>query len=247
MSTPALPNSPAPGTRKKKGPLFWILIGVGSLALIGCLVLATGFYFLKQAASNAGVSMDDLKNRPGIAAARLMASLNPDLEIVGDNEDGESIRVRDRKTGKVSTIRVNPQTKALEIEDGEGNFEKFDLKKGQIDVQGSDGSSASFGADTGEALPSWLPSYPGSSPKSNYSGTTDEGKMSTFAFETSDPADKIFDFYEGRLKDNGFTITSREAVGVVNVLAAEDSAHQRRVTVTAPGDGPVMIQTVEGN
>ncbi len=245
MSTPALPNTPAPGTRKKKGPLFWILIGVGSLVLIGCLALGVGVYFLSRVASNAGVSLDDLKNRPGIAMGRMMVATNPDWEMVKENEDDQSIVVHNKKTDKTFTLRFNQATRQLEMEDSDGNRSVIDARNGQIETESADGSTAKFGADTGEALPFWVPPYPGSSPKSNFSENGSDGKVTTFAFDTSDPADKVFDFYEKQLKDNGFTITARQAVGVVSTLAAEDSTQKRRVTVTAPGDGPVMIQTIE--
>ena len=73
-----------------------------------------------------------------------------------------------------------------------------------------------------KALPSWIATYPGSQPQS---------AGSAFVFETKDPAEKVLDFYQQHLIQNGLHMDSRGGGDYGGMLTAEDDSHVRSVTI----------------
>lgn len=76
-------------------------------------------------------------------------------------------------------------------------------------------------ADT-KNLPAWVGAYPGSQPQA--SGTD-------FVFETKDPAEKVLDFYQQRLLQNGLHMEARGGGEYGGMLSAEDDSHRRSVMI----------------
>ena len=76
-------------------------------------------------------------------------------------------------------------------------------------------------ADT-KNLPAWVGAYPGSQPQA--SGTD-------FVFETNDPAEKVLDFYQQRLLQNGLHMEARGGGEYGGMLSAEDDSHRRSVMI----------------
>jgi hypothetical protein len=78
-----------------------------------------------------------------------------------------------------------------------------------------------------KALPSWVGAYPGSAPQRS---------GNDFVFETKDPAEKILDFYQRQLLQNGLHMGMRGGGEYGGVLTAEDDAHTRSVTIQIRSD-----------
>src|SRR6185436_16840912 len=93
-SPPPPPGAPAP--KKGMGPLGWIAIGCGVIALIGILALAAGGWFVKR-------QVDKYKDNPTIAAAELIVRANPDLEVVSSDPKGGTLTIKNSKTGETVT------------------------------------------------------------------------------------------------------------------------------------------------
>jgi len=246
MSTPAFPNPPGLNAKKGKGPLFWILIGIGSLALVGILIVGSIAFFGYRMMQNAGISAEDFKNNPALAAARIAVAANPDLEILSEDQDDQSITVRQKSTGETMTMRMNPDTGAFEMETDKGSF-RVDGKSGQMRIEGENGETAVIGSGVDAKLPAWLPAYPGTDPKPSASIRTPDGESLSIAFKTSDSGQKVMDFYEERLKGDGFTINSRTSLPTGGMLIAEDGAKKRTAIITMGAEGEVMIQTQDKN
>lgn len=86
------------------------------------------------------------------------------------------------------------------------------------------------------ALPSWIAVYPGS--------PTPERAGSAFVFETKDPPEKILDFYERQLDQNGVHKEARGGGEYGGFLAAGDEAHNRNVMIDVRPDKGVSEVTI---
>ena len=73
-----------------------------------------------------------------------------------------------------------------------------------------------------KTLPAWVGAYPGSQPQA--SGTD-------FVFETKDPAEKVLDFYQQRLLQNGLHMEARGGGEYGGMLSAEDDSHRHSVMI----------------
>jgi hypothetical protein len=70
--------------------------------------------------------------------------------------------------------------------------------------------------------PSWIAGYPGS---------TLQATGSAFLFQTKDPAEKILDFDEGQLAQNGVHKEARGGGEYGGFLSAADESHSRNVII----------------
>jgi hypothetical protein len=214
---------------KKTSPWIWIL---GGLAVFCFLVLAMcgvagymGVRFLK----NSGFD----KN-PAIAMVKMATALNPDLDLVTSDEAGGTVTMRDRKTGKTVTYRYDADRKTLEIVGDNGEHVVVNGSgQGTATVETND-STVRIGSGT---APAWVPSYPGSTPKIHYSANGNGGQSSSMSFETSDAGAKVIQYYEDKLKGDGFEVRVLSSNGDVSVLNAEDSDKQRNVILTVSKSG----------
>src|ERR1700712_1765267 len=97
---PPPPGSPQP-PKKALSPLAWVGIGCAVLFVIALLALggigAIGSYFIKKQA-------DKFEKNPTMAAAEMVVRLNPDLELVSSDEKTNTLTIKDKKTGEVTTL-----------------------------------------------------------------------------------------------------------------------------------------------
>lgn len=235
MSTPYPPTPPPPPQqpamtppKKKASPWVWILGGCGVIVvLIVLALLATGLFIAKKA-KDAGLDPDLMKKNPAVAVAKMMASMNPDIEVLDVDEDRGLVKVREKKTGKTLTL----------------NFE--DLKKGKIVVKSDEGEEVASIGGRWEP-PDWVPSYPGVTVTATASGENPSQMSGTGFFSTGDSLEKVLDFYEGQLKSRGMQVTREVSGGggqKTGSLTATDSANNRTVNVnyfTASGGNKVHV------
>src|SRR5581483_6977373 len=195
----AAPQMPAPPPKKGLGPLAWILIILGGLFACFIILLIAGGLFVMHKAKQAGLDPDLMRRNPALATAKLVAALNPDVEVVSVDENRGRITFHDKKTGKTVTMNAG------------------DVKNGHISFTGDNNESVTFSADgNGQNgsfevktkdgttrvgggplnLPSWLPAYPGSTPQVGTTSDTPQAKSAMFSFSTSDSPDKIISFYK---------------------------------------------------
>jgi hypothetical protein len=219
------PVAQMPGAAKPKtSPVVWILAAVvGLFVLVGILIFGAGL-FVAYKAKNAGFDSALAQKNPALAAAKVMASLNPDVEVVSVDEDKGLLTIKDKKTGKVITVNAD------------------NVKNGRMTISDeSTGEKFSFNSNGALQLPAWLPSYPGSKPEGTFSasGKGNEGGMAHF--KTSDAGPKVLAFYQDALKSAGFKITSTfsgdsgDSKG--SMVTAEDTGNGRTVMVTVSSSG----------
>lgn len=229
---PVAPAEAAPAGKKKVSPIIWILAGlVGFFLLIGILFVGAGF-FVANKVKNAGFDTELMEKNPVLGAAKIAATLNPDVEVVNVDEAKGTLSIRDKKTGKVITMNAE------------------DVKEGKIIFSDeSTGESVSFGAERTAKLPDWVPAYPGSAPQGAFSASGKEGAGGIAHFTTSDPPSKVLSFYQEALKDAGYDVTmmsSSEASG--GIVSAENKSARNTILVTAnAGDDGTAVSLTYGS
>jgi hypothetical protein len=228
------PAAPA----QKSNALLWILGGCGTLIVI-CIIafVAFGFY-VKHKAEQAGFDPALMKKNPALAAAKMAVAANPDTEVVSSNDSAGTIVVRDKKSGKVSTMKFDPEKRTMVITDEKGKETTITgNESGNMEIKGPDGSMK-IGVNSDKA-PDWVPVYPGSSPQSGMSMNSGDEQGGTFGFNTSDSSEKVMSFYGDQLKAAGLKVssTSNNTDGkIAGLISASDKDSKRTVVVAVTPD-----------
>src|SRR5580698_7331911 len=110
---PYMPQQAQPP--KKSNVLMWVLIGVGGLFLLVVLAVGAGSFFLYRTVKNAGFDAALMSRNPGLAMAKMVTALNPDTEIVSTNYRSRTVVVREKSTGKIMTMKFDPDKKTMVI------------------------------------------------------------------------------------------------------------------------------------
>lgn len=249
---PAFPPNQAPlPPGKKPNILIWILGGIVVLMLGVTVMCGLGGYFLMRKAKQAGFDSTLLSQNPGYAAAKMMVTMNPELDTVSSDDGTGTIVVREKKTGKTMTFKFDPDKKTMVVADENGKEATVKLNtdgdKGTLEVQSADGT-VKFGATGSNQMPSWVPVYPGSSPQGTFSSQSKEGNQSTFAFKTKDAPAKVISYYQEQLKSGGFTINMTTNTPDGGMVMAEGAGKTRSVmlTVSSSSDGTdVSVTSIE--
>ena len=234
---------PAPGVppvKKGMSPLAWV--GVGCIVLLVLAGIAVGVmgWFAKRA-------VDKFAENPTMTAAELMVRANPDLELVSSDKKKNTITVKDKKTGEVTTfsaedakngkwtIKSDKGTATFDTSGGNGFSVQSTDEKGQV-------STFNAGGGTPQNLPSWLPEYPGGTAQGTLDNTTSEGRSAAFTVTTKDDSNKVLDYYEAQLKNNGFkpeksTFNNNGQTGGTVSGKSEDGKHEVSVIVSTSAEG----------
>jgi len=233
----AVPPIPTPQKSSGNKVLLWIIgiiVGLVLLTFGSCAVI--GFYAMHKV-KQAGLDPDLMKKNPGYAGAKMAVSMNPDVEIVSSDDSTGTIVVRDKKTGKTTSMKFDPDKKSMVVTDENGKTTTMTTTgegaTGGMEMKSSEGTMK-IGTSSDKA-PDWVPSYPGSSPQNTYSASNPTGHTGAFTFPTSDSPEKVISFYEDQLKSRGFTVskmtgTSEGKTG--GMVSGEDKANQRTVVAT---------------
>lgn len=237
---------PAPGVppvKKGMSPLAWV--GVGCIVLLVLAGIAVGVmgWFAKRA-------VDKFAENPTMTAAELMVRANPDLELVSSDKKNNTLTIKDKKTGKVTTLSAekakNGDFSGFKIESEDGGTATFQTGENGLSVQSTDekGQVSTFnaGAGTPQNLPSWLPAYPGATIQGTLDTTNDEGRSAAFTVSTKDDPAKVLDYYESQFKGAGLkaekttTTTNGQTGGTVSAKS-DDGKREASVLVSSTGDG----------
>jgi hypothetical protein len=238
-SSPQTPGGTPPAAQKSSGAkvLLWIagiVVGLLLISFASCAVI--GFYAMHKMKS-AGLDSDLMKSNPGLATAKMAVALNPDAEIVSSDDKAGTIVVRNKKDGKVVTMKFDPQKKSMVIIDENGKTMSMTTTgegaNASMEVKSSEGTmKMGSGADK---APDWVPVYPGSSPQTTFSSSNGTEQTGAYTFVTKDAADKVISFYGDSLKSAGFAVsnmTSNSDGKVGGMVSGEDKANKRAVIVS---------------
>jgi hypothetical protein len=241
--------------KKKSKALFWVLGGCGTITVIGAIVVIGIVWWGWNKAKEIGLDPELMDKHPAVAAAKIMAATNPDVEVVSVDEDKELITIKDKKTGEIVTLTLNEARsgKVTISTKDKGNVTidaKGDAEKGSVEIK-SDEGTAKFGTGTSVTLPDWLPSYPGATPQGTYSVEGKDGQTGSYQFTTKDSIDQVVSFYEDGLKSRGLKVSTSlmrqdgKVSGATITAQGEDNKRTSFVSVIANQDGNQVSVTFE--
>ena len=197
--------------QKKSNAVVWILGILGGLALLFILAVGGGIYFLKYKMNRAGIDAELFKRNPTLAAARIAAALNPDIEVLSVNEGTEVLTVRNKKTGKVFSVNFEDAKHGRWTMTADGKTAEVNMSgegpQGSLAINGPDGA-VRIGGGAATNIPSWVPQYPGSKPENAMTSDQPTETGGVFHFKTSDDIDRVMQFYEDQIKFAGLHITN---------------------------------------
>ena len=163
-----------------------------------------------------------MAENPVKAAAEMMVRMNPDLELVSSDDEAETMTIRDKTTGKVSTFNWSDISEGKLTFETDGQSYTVDgsgAADGRISVQDESGKETmSFGAGAGE-VPDWFPAYHNAAEINVLVNANQNGQQSTiWTFQTPDAVAAVLTFYETQLKGSGWEVTtsSSDVGGVSN-------------------------------
>jgi hypothetical protein len=217
-----------PPAKKGLGVWAWLAIGCFGLLLVGG-VAAGGF--LWWGAKKVKNIAEEAQDNPSLMAVKMITAADPDLELVSTDEAAGKVTIKKKSTGEVVTVDledVKDGKISFETAEGKGSL-SFSQESGTMEVQGADGSRASFGGAA--ELPGWVPAYPGATPEGVYSAEDAAQRGGTFSLTTTDSVNDVFNFYKGQLEGAGFKVTESKYSGT-GMVVGESTDGQRTVTFT---------------
>ncbi|MEW6209539.1 MAG: hypothetical protein AB1631_14315 [Acidobacteriota bacterium] len=181
---------------------------------------------------------------PATAAAKLMTSINPNLEVVSIDEGKETITFKEKNTGRVFTISAkDAEAGKITIKGDKGeevSMEAKDDDGGSINIKSKEGS-VTLGSGSAGNLPDWLPAYPGASMQGVYSVKNNETDSAGFTFTTDDTPQQVVDFYESALEDAGMKVTTNNlkqaGQDYSSQVIATDTSEKRSAFINAMTEG----------
>ena len=202
-----------PPQKKGVSPLVWILGGLGILVMLVVIAVVGAGFFIAHKAREAGFDAETIKRNPALATIRMMAALNPDIEVVSYDDDKGHVKVREKKTGKTYSVDFDDAKRGKFVfqEDGKAPVTittKGDGDSGMLEVKGEDGTTVKIGGGGPAKVPAWMPDYPGSEPTGTFSAQSGDGASGNYTFKTKEPADKVAKFYSEGFKQMGMKVTS---------------------------------------
>lgn len=235
----------APPAAGKKSVWPYVLFGCLGLILIGVLgMVATGLFVFNKV-KQAGLDPELMQKNPAVAITKMMAAVNPDIEIINVDESRGIVTVRDKKQNKVLTLNFE------DIKNGKIVFEE--PGKGKVEIKG-DGNQMQISTPEGTAevgtgkmtLPAWLPKYPSVEAVGLNVAGPDNG---TVMFTTTDDPVKVGALYESALKQAGLTVNKNTFAvggGSTVILSGEADGKKANITTTVH-EGKTQVTIVYGS
>lgn len=224
---------------KKKVPVWvWVLLVVLLLGILGLTaVVATGFFLFNKAST----AIENAKDDPA-AAAKLLLIGNPDYEVV-DGDRG-SVRVREKKTGKIVELDLEEVQKGRIRIVGE-NGEKVDITQDGGKITASSGEdTAVVGGGGSVDFPSWFREKDGCSYEAMLK-VDGKASMRTAKFTCDAPTADVAAYYTKQLEGEGFTMRSTALSEGQTYLLGSKGETQASVNLQAEGSkstGMIMLR-----
>lgn len=230
---------PAPPKKGMSG-LAIAGIGCGGLILVGLIGI---FVLAGKACSGLKEYAAEAQKNPAKAAALLAAKFNPDIEVVSTDDTRSEITLKDKKTGKVTTLSFDDIAAGkFSVTDEDGKKVTIDGSQagteGSIKINGPDGETV-IGGGSASTAPAWVPQYPGLKTATGGMRSEKDGVATgAVSGETMDSVSKVKDFYESKLKEAGYTVEAN----IANANGAESG-----VIKGSKDDGKNSITVITGS
>lgn len=210
-------GTPPPPPKKGGLPTWaWIVLGCLLIVVLGLGATCVGGYFLAKKATEKISAWEKDPSSFAMDAAEFALKNNPDVDLVSVDRETKTFTVRDKKTGKETTVSLEDIDSGKFSVSTDGQEVNVDVDSaaqngGSINVTGPDGQRLQIGG--GGDIPEWVPSYPGATPQNLGQLTAGNERSGSYSFTTGDSVKSILDHYEPALEAAGFTIELRSTSG----------------------------------
>ena len=251
---PAQPpmGTPPPPGKKKMGPLGWVLIGCGGIVVLGIIVVVALGLFVVHKAKQAGLDPELMKSNPGLAGAKMLVAMNPDLEMTSVDDARGVVHIHDKKQNKNFILNFEDAKKGKLTLQEEGK-EAVTLsasgsgENGSFEVKSSEGSFK-LGGGGPVNLPSWVPSYPDSHPQATMTSEDAHGKHAAYSFKTGDSVEKVVSFYKDAFASSGLKVANSSMAegngNTTGMVSANDEGKDREVLMVVGNQNGETTVTV---
>ncbi len=255
---------PIPGSAPAKqgmSPWAWVAIGCGGIIVIGIVaVVGLGLFavkkgkeFVEDATGTESVTefLEDMQENPAKTMAETVIRTNPELELVGTDDDAGTITFTNTKTGEEATLNFEDIAEgkfSMSTEEGEYRIDATDGGEGGVTFTGPEGE-ARFGASADLSdVPDWVPVYPGATDVTSTMHTSSaDGVMGAFTGKSTDDAQKVVDHFKQLFEDEGYKIgaesMTRTGDGAFGAINGElgDGRSVNVVIIESEGNSQVSI------
>jgi hypothetical protein len=224
----APPASAPPAAPKKSNALKFVLLGCLGLVILGVLGIVATTFFIRSKMQQAGIDTELMQRNPALATAKMIVAANPDLELVNYDESSQKLTIRQKSTGKVTTLDLEDVKNGRIVFQEEGKGEVEISAQGDRAVVKTPEGTSTFGASD---QPDWLPKYTRVTEGGGFSASIEGGKQGTFTFKTPDTVEQVVSFYEREMPGKGFEIkkTATMRQGPIHSEVLEATGNNRKV------------------
>jgi hypothetical protein len=237
MSEPSVPPAP------KKGMSTGVKVLLGCLLaalLVGLGTCAACYWGVKKLGQKAEDYVQKVKDDPDAAvydAFLWTLKANPDVEVVASDDAAKTITIREKSTGKETTLTIEDIREGRISFEQDGKVTTMDFEAqgeaGAVTIQSGE-DKAVFGAGGAESIPGWIPSYPGARVEGVNSFEAGGEKSGTFVLKTADDIATVAAFFEEQMGSLGLQVDKAS----MNVQGAET------VNLTGRAEGRTLNVTV---
>lgn len=159
--------------------MAWVGIGCGGLLVIAVIAISLAVGFFKRKVTEV---QEDFANNPQQAAAEMIVNMNPDVEMVSDDETTGEMTIRVKSSGEEITVSY------------------ADLAEGRFTVTDGSGTTTSIGMADESKVPAWVPRYPNiAQQQSVFHQDKPDGVEGVWMFSTNDDTDALKSFFDSEM------------------------------------------------
>jgi hypothetical protein len=247
MTNTEVPAKQGMGTGAK------IAIGCGAVAVLSIVVVGIavvfGGLFVAKKVKDAGFDSDLMARNPGLAAARMLVTANPELDLVDMDEAKGTLTIRNKETGETLTVDfkdIQEGRLTFSTEEGEVTF-RGDDSGARMEVRGETGETQTveFGASADPSrIPDWIPLHQGDL-NVGFTATDGGKRVGMFSIETTASRQDARDFYVAELDGRGFThsVSSMEGAGMamISISASHPDGTRELTVLISEAEGKTTI------
>lgn len=202
--------------------IAWVGIGCGGLLVIAIIIAAIAFNKLKG-------TFEDFAANPEKAGAEMIVSMNPELEMVSQDEETGMMTIR-TKDGKEMTLSYQ------------------DIAEGKLEVTDADGNTTSIGSTDLSQVPAWVPKAPDLTDGVSMFHTDEGGSVSgQFSGKSTKGIEDLTDFFETEASGQGLSNSSSSSTSMngtaVSTLDFSGGGKTLKIVITGKPGSATLVNT----
>ena len=221
-----------------RGASFLRFLGwVVAVILLGLVAMAgLGFYWFHKA-KEAGLNPDLIRKNRDLGAAEVAVIRRGDVRVLSRNDAAGTMVVRDKRTGKTTSLKFDPATKSMVAIDEHSQQVPAQTTANSGTSETKPPNSTQPPASSGSG-PSWVPVYPGISAQTTVSHDEPGGERGSYVFVTMDAEEKVLSYYSEQLTTAGMKVSTAPGPDGSSISAVEESKGRSvQVTISKTSDG----------